>query len=45
MEIKKNKELYDVPTVHIVDIKIEGVICDSLTDLEDYPNGGDPFNS
>ena len=42
MEIKK-KELYLSPEVHIFEVKTEGVICGSLTDPNDYNNGGDPF--
>ena len=42
MEIKK-KELYLSPEVDIFEVKIEGVICGSLTDPNDYNNGGDPF--
>ena len=44
MEIKKNKELYDAPSIRVVDLKIEGIICGSgLDDPSDYLNGGDPF--
>ena len=42
MEIKK-KELYLSPEVKTFEVKIEGVICGSLTDPNDYNNGGDPF--
>ena len=42
MEIKK-KELYLSPEVHIFEVKSEGVICGSLTDPDDYGNGGDPL--
>ena len=37
------KELYLPPEVHIFEVKSEGVICGSLTDPNDYNNGGDPF--
>ncbi len=43
MEIKK-KELYLSPEVDIFEVKSEGVICGSLTDPNDYNNGGDPFS-
>ena len=47
MEIKK-KELYLSPEVHIFEVKIVGVVCQSLPegalpDPNDYINGGDPF--
>ena len=45
MEIKKNKELYDAPSMLVFEVKTEGVICTSglLDDPSDYLNGGDPF--
>lgn len=42
MELNK-KELYLSPEVKTFEVKIEGVICGSLTDPDDYNNGGDPF--
>ena len=42
MELNK-KELYLSPEVKTFEEKIEGVICGSLTDPNDYNNGGDPF--
>ena len=42
MEFNK-KELYLSPEVKTFEVKIEGVICGSLTDPNDYNNGGDPF--
>ena len=45
MELNK-KEMYISPEAEIFEVKIEGVICESLTDLtdpEDYIPGGDPF--
>ena len=30
MEIKKNKELYEAPSTRVFEVKIEGVICQSL---------------
>jgi len=41
----KTKELYQIPTATVVELKNEGVICSSLRDPDDYGNGGDPFNS
>ena len=41
---KERNELYFPPTVTVVEMKQEGVICQSLTDLTDYPGGIDPFN-
>ena len=43
MEIKNNKELYEAPSTRVFEVKQEGVICGSLTDPDDYNNGGDPF--
>ena len=43
MEANK-KEMYYSPEVNIFEVKTEGVICQSLTDPDDYLNGGDPFN-
>ena len=42
------KELYLSPEVKTVEVKIEGVICQSLPegalqDPNDYIDGGDPF--
>ena len=45
MEIKKNKELYEVPSIMIFEVKQEGVICASgLNDPTDYIPGDDPFD-
>ena len=41
-----NKELYETPMVQALDVKLEGVICQSgggLNPPGDYGNGGDPF--
>ena len=43
MEIKNNKDLYEAPSTRVFEVKTEGVICGSLTDPDDYNNGGDPF--
>ena len=44
MEIKKNKELYDAPTLTAVELKLEGVIAAS-GDPQDYSNPfGDELN-
>ena len=40
----KNNEFYEAPTITVVDIKAEGVICTSFPDSTDYQDGGDPFN-
>ena len=42
------KELDQTPTVQALDVKLEGVICQSGGNLNspgDYGNGGDPFTS
>ena len=39
-----NKKWYDAPALMVVDVKLEGVLCYSLTNPDDYPGGGDPFN-
>lgn len=39
------KETYEAPRILILDVESEGVICQSLTDLTDYPEGEDPFNT
>ncbi len=44
MEIKNKKELYETPSTRIFEVKTEGAICTgSLTDPDNYNNGGDPF--
>ena len=44
MEIKKNKELYDAPSTRVMELKFEGIICQSgLNDPTDYPGAPDPF--
>ena len=42
MELNK-KELYLSPEVKTFEVKIEGVICGSLTDPNDYILAEDPF--
>lgn len=37
------KELYLSPEVMTVEVKIEGLICSSLTDPKDYIPAEDPF--
>ena len=42
-----NKLLYVTPETEILDVKIEGLICTSggsLTRIDDYDDGGDPFD-
>jgi len=35
---------YEAPTTEVVEVKFEGVVCQSLLgDPSDYLNGGDPF--
>ena len=41
----KLQELYEAPRILILDVKTEGVICQSLTDPADYIEGTDPFES
>ena len=44
MEIKKNKELYEAPSTRVMELKFEGIICQSgLNDPTDYIPGNDPF--
>lgn len=44
-----DKESYATPTVQVVEVKIEGVICGSsnsnsdVAEMPGYPGGGDPF--
>lgn len=49
MEIKKNKELYDAPSAIVMELKFEGIICQSGGDgmpnpLDPFTPGGDPLN-
>ena len=37
------KKLYISPEDKTFEVKIEGIICQSLTDPNDYNYGGDPF--
>ena len=39
----KQKKMYLSPEVDIFEVKTEAVLCGSLTDPDDYNNGGDPF--
>ena len=44
MEIKKNKELYDAPSMLVFEVKTEGVICQSIpaptgATIDDYEDG------
>lgn len=43
------KELYNAPAAKVVELKTQGVLCQSapalsLDDPSDYANGGDPFS-
>lgn len=45
---RKVKQLYEAPTLTVVEVRTAGVICQSvpsalLYDPDDYLNGGDPF--
>lgn len=44
---RKDKSFYEAPSITIVEVKIEGVICQSglnkLDNPADYLDGGDPF--
>lgn len=47
MEIKKNKDLYETPLMIFVEVKQEGIICQSLGNLDPidpFIPGGDPLN-
>ena len=40
------KELYEAPSTSVVDVRFEGIICQSQGGLgapNNYNNGGDPF--
>lgn len=40
----KSNEVYEAPVMEVVEVKFEGVVCQSLLgDPSDYLNGGDPF--
>ncbi len=39
----KPKELYEAPSTMVFEVRQEGVICGSLTDPDNYNDGGDPF--
>jgi hypothetical protein len=42
--IMEAKDLYEAPSITVVEVKQEGVICASgLNDPSDYPGGLDPF--
>ena len=34
---------YVAPTVEVVEVKCQGLVCQSLTNPSDYPKGDDPF--
>lgn len=40
-----NKEVYEAPTILVVEVRAEGIICQSgdMNSPGDYPNGGNPF--
>ena len=40
----EQKVVYEAPSTMVIEVKIEGVVCQSeLNDPTDYLNGGDPF--
>ena len=47
--ITMKKELYEAPTSKVMDVKTQGMLCQSgsgslfLLDPSDYANGDDPF--
>ncbi len=41
----ESKNLYEAPSITIVEVKQKGVICNSLPDPTDYNNGGNPFGA
>jgi hypothetical protein len=43
--MKKDIISYETPIITVVEMKQEGVICQSLTDPADYIEGTDPFES
>ena len=44
MLMEQEKRYYISPEVVIFEVKTEGVICGSLTDPDDYDNGGAPLD-
>ena len=45
---EEGKTYYEAPAITVVEVKIEGVVCQSLPegtlqDPNDYTPGGDPF--
>ena len=40
---EEGKYPYETPAITVVEVKTEGVICGSITDLEDYDIAPDPF--
>ena len=42
--MKEDRISYETPVTTIVEVKQEGVICQSLTDPADYIEGTDPFS-
>ena len=44
MLMEQEKRYYISPEVDIFEVKTAAVICGSLTDPDDYDNGGDPLD-
>jgi len=44
----KHSELYEAPTTEVVEVKIEGVVCQSIEGVvnnpDDFSFGDDPLN-
>ena len=43
MLMEQEKQCYICPEVAILEVRTGGIICGSLTDPDDYDNGGDPL--
>ena len=40
----KDKSLYEAPVTTVMELRLEGIVCQSgLNDPADYINGDDPF--
>jgi hypothetical protein len=40
-----HKEFYETPTMLAVEVKCQGIICQSLPKPDNYLPGGDPFST
>lgn len=41
----KHKELYQTPQTDVLEVKTEGVICQSMDPLDPFNPGGDPLSA